>query len=167
MNDQAIPPLGCRKIAIAATIRVLGVNAAIPVLRQVASLPKHNECTSSTFDAAARTALAKLGDENAYAAIKQQWAQQRTGPYPARIAFIGDDWTLQTLVEFLIQHANDPGIIVQSGRPTGLTMPAAEYSRKLGESPGDTLSRTFRMPTTRPPGLRSGRHGLGNTRDNI
>jgi hypothetical protein len=38
-----------------------------------------------------RTALAKLGDENAYATIKQQWAQHLTGPYPARIDFIGDD----------------------------------------------------------------------------
>ena len=94
-------------------------NLAIPVLRQFASLPKHSECTSSTFDAAARTALAKLGDENAYAAIKQQWAQHRTGPYPARIDFIGDDWALQTLVEFLIQHANDLGMIVQSGPADG------------------------------------------------
>jgi hypothetical protein len=86
-------------------------NLAIPVLREFASLPKNNECTSSTFDAAARTALAKLGDESAYAVIKKQWAQHRGGPYPARIDFIGDDWALQTLVEFLIQHANDPGMI--------------------------------------------------------
>jgi hypothetical protein len=90
-------------------------NLAIPVLRQFASLPKHNECTYSSFDAAARTALAKLGDENAYTAIKQQWAQHRTGPLPARIDFIGDDWALQTLVEFLIQHANDPRMIGQLG----------------------------------------------------
>ena len=90
-------------------------NLAIPVLRQFASLPKHNACTSSSFDAAARTALAKLGDENAYAAIKREWAQHRAGPYPARIDFIGDDWALQTLVEVLIQHANDPRMIVQHG----------------------------------------------------
>ena len=32
-------------------------NLAIPVLRVFASLPKHNECTSSTFDAAARTVI--------------------------------------------------------------------------------------------------------------
>lgn len=64
-------------------------------------------------------ALAKLGDENAYAAIKQQWAQHHTGPYPARIDFIGDDWALQTLVEFLIQHANDPGMIVRRGPADG------------------------------------------------
>jgi hypothetical protein len=30
-------------------------NLAIPVLRQFASLPKHNECTSSSFDAAAHS----------------------------------------------------------------------------------------------------------------
>jgi hypothetical protein len=82
------------------------------VLRVFASLPRHNECTSSTFDAAARTALAKFGDESAYAVIKKQWAQHRGGPYPARIDFIGDDWALQTLIEFLIQHVNDPGMIV-------------------------------------------------------
>jgi hypothetical protein len=85
---------------------------AIPVLRVFANLPRLNECTSSTFDAAARTALAKFGDETAYAVIKKQWAQHRGGPYPARIDFIGDDWALQTLVEFLIQHVNDPGMIV-------------------------------------------------------
>ena len=92
-------------------------NLAIPVLRQLASLPKKNECTSSSFDAAARTALAKLGDESAYAAIKRQWTHQRIGPYPgngerypARIDFIGDDWALQALVGFLVQHANDPRI---------------------------------------------------------
>jgi hypothetical protein len=90
-------------------------NLAIPVLRQFASLPKNNECTSSNFDAAARTALAKLGDETVYATVKNQWAQHRAGPYPARIDFIGDDWALQTLVEFLIQHANDPRMVVQHG----------------------------------------------------
>ena len=94
-------------------------NLAIPVLRQFASLPKHNACTFSSFDAAARTALAKLGDENAYAAIKQEWAQHRAGPYPARIDFIGDDWALQTLVEFLIQHANDPRMIEEHGPADG------------------------------------------------
>jgi hypothetical protein len=95
-------------------------NLAIPVLRQFASLPKHNECTSSSFDAAARTALAKLGDENAYAAIEQQWAHPpRTVRYSPRIDFIGNDSALQTLVDFLIRHANDPGMIVQSGPADG------------------------------------------------
>jgi hypothetical protein len=94
-------------------------NLAIPVLRQFDSLPKNNECTSSNFDAAARTALAKLGDESAYATVKKQWAQHRAGPYPARIDFIGDDWALQTLVEFLIQHANDPRMVVQHGPADG------------------------------------------------
>jgi hypothetical protein len=93
---------------------------AIPVLRQIANLPKHNECTSSAFDAAARTALAKLGDENAYAAIKHQWAHPyRIEQYPARIDFIGDDWALQTLVEFLIEHANDSRMRVAHGPADG------------------------------------------------
>lgn len=87
-------------------------NLAIPVLHVFAVLPKNNECTSSTFDAAARTALAKLGDESAYAVIKKQWTQRRGGPYPARLDFIGDDWALLTLVEHLIQHVNGPGVIV-------------------------------------------------------
>src|SRR5260370_2412825 len=94
-------------------------NLAVPVLRQFATLPKHNECTSSSFGAAARTALAKLGDENAYATIKRQWSNQRIGPYPAGINFIGDDWALQTLVEFLIQHANDPRMKIQHGPTDG------------------------------------------------
>ena len=90
-------------------------NLAIPVLRVFVALPEHNECTSSTFGAAARTALAKLGDESAYAVIKKQWAQQRPSPYPANIDFIGDDWALQTLIEYLIQHVNDPRMKVQFG----------------------------------------------------
>jgi hypothetical protein len=88
---------------------------AIPVLRVFATLPKNNECTSSTFDAAARTALAKFGDESAYAVIKKQWAQHRISPYPANIDFIGDDWALQTLIEYLIEHVNDPRMKVQFG----------------------------------------------------
>lgn len=99
---------------------------AVPVLRQFASLPRQSACTASSFDAAARTALAKLGDEDAYATIKRQWNQQRIGPYPgsneaypARIDFIGDDWALQTLVEFLIQHANDPRMKIQHGPADG------------------------------------------------
>ncbi len=88
---------------------------AIPVLRVFAALPKNNECTSSTFGAAARTALAKFGDESAYAAIKKQWAQQRISAYPANIDFIGDDWALQTLIESLIEHVNDPRMRVQFG----------------------------------------------------
>jgi hypothetical protein len=92
---------------------------ALPVLRQFASLHKDNECTSSTFDAAARTALAKLGDDTAHATIKKQWTQQQAGPYPANIGFIGDDWALQALVEFLIQHANDPRMKIQFGPTDG------------------------------------------------
>ena len=88
---------------------------AIPVLRVFASLPRNNECTSSTFDAAARTALAKFGDESAYAVIKKQWAQHRVSPYPANIDFIGDDWALQTLIEYLIEHVNDPRMRVEFG----------------------------------------------------
>jgi hypothetical protein len=106
-NDAILGP-----VSVAGTL-------AIPVLRQFASLQKHNECTSSAFDAAARMALAKLGDENAYAATKRQWAQHPTGPLPAGIDFIGDDWALQTLVEFLIQHANDPRMVLQHGPSDG------------------------------------------------
>jgi hypothetical protein len=90
-------------------------NLAIPVLRQLMSLPKNNECISSNFGAAARTALAKLGDEAAYAVIKRQWSREHTKPYPARVDFIGDDWALQALIERLVQHANDPRMKVQFG----------------------------------------------------
>jgi hypothetical protein len=108
-------------------------NLAIPVLRQFASLPKHNACTDSSFDAAARTALAKLGDEDAYAVIKRQWSKQNIGPYPgsndlypARLDFIGDDWALQALIEFLIQHATDPRMRTRFG-PTD-----APYDARTG-----------------------------------
>lgn len=102
-------------------------NLAIPVLHQFASLPKHSVCASSGFGAAVRTALAKLGDENAYAPIKWQWARQRIGPYDqSSLDFIGDDWALQTLVEFLIQHANDPRMIALHGPADG------PYDGRLG-----------------------------------
>ena len=116
-------------------------NLAVPVLRQFASLPKNNECTSSNFGAAARTALAKLGDETAYATVKKQWAQHRAGPYPARIDFIGDDWALQTLVEFLIQHANDPRMVVQHGPADG---PEDYRSRILAQIRG--IARRHAIP---------------------
>jgi hypothetical protein len=116
-------------------------NLAVPVLRQFASLPKNNECTSSSFGAAARTALAKLGDETAYATVKKQWAQHRAGPYPARIDFIGDDWALQTLVEFLIQHANDPRMVVQHGPADG---PEDYRSRILAQIRG--IARRHAIP---------------------
>ena len=124
---------------------------AIPVLRQFAGLPKDNECTSSNFDAAARTALAKLGDETAYATIKKQWAQQLAGPYPARIDFIGDDWALQALVEFLIQHANDPGMIVQSGPADGpydgrnAMLAENQWNRAATCHPGSSGCRLFAL----------------------
>ncbi len=116
-------------------------NLAVPVLRQFASLPKNNECTSSNFGAAARTALAKLGDETAYATVKKQWAQHRAGPYPARIDFIGDDWALQTLVEFLIQHVNDPRMVVQHGPADG---PEDYRSRILAQIRG--IARRHAIP---------------------
>ncbi|MFZ0863614.1 MAG: hypothetical protein WCA27_28320 [Candidatus Sulfotelmatobacter sp.] len=116
-------------------------NLAVPVLRQFASLPKNNECTSSNFGATARTALAKLGDETAYATVKKQWAQHRAGPYPARIDFIGDDWALQTLVEFLIQHANDPRMVVQHGPADG---PEDYRSRILAQIRG--IARRHAIP---------------------
>jgi hypothetical protein len=116
-------------------------NLAVPVLRQFASLPKNNECTSSNFGAAARTALAKLGDETAYATVKKQWTQHRAGPYPARIDFIGDDWALQTLVEFLIQHANDPRMVVQHGPADG---PEDYRSRILAQIRG--IARRHAIP---------------------
>ncbi|MGD1080927.1 MAG: hypothetical protein ABR881_21625 [Candidatus Sulfotelmatobacter sp.] len=116
-------------------------NLAVPVLRQFASLPKNNECTSSNFGATARTALAKFGDETAYATVKKQWAQHRAGPYPARIDFIGDDWALQTLVEFLIQHANDPRMVVQHGPADG---PEDYRSRILAQIRG--IARRHAIP---------------------
>ena len=102
-------------------------NLAIPLLRQFASLPKHSPCASPAFNDQVRTALVKLGDENAYAPIKRQWAHQRIGPYQQpNLDFIGDDWALQTLVEFLIQHANDPRMITPYGPADG------PYDRRSG-----------------------------------
>ncbi len=90
-------------------------NLAIPVLRVFVALPREQRVYFVDLRCAARAALAKLGDESAYAVIKKQWAEQRVSPYPANIDFIGDDWALETLIEFLIQHVNDPRMRVQFG----------------------------------------------------
>jgi hypothetical protein len=117
-------------------------NLAIPVLRRFGSLSRHNECSSTGFDSAARMALAKLGDENAYAAIRQQWTHPtRNATYPAGIDFIGDDWALQTLVEFLIHHADDPKMIVPHGPTDG---PIDVRSLSLAEIEG--IARRHLVP---------------------
>jgi hypothetical protein len=98
---------------------VLGPRA-ISILRQVATLPADNYCAYLVNDA--RMALAKLGDEAAYREIQEAWLKEKPSPYPgysARIQAIGDDWALFALVEYLIQHANDPALQTEFGPADG------------------------------------------------
>jgi len=93
---------------------------AIPILRQVATLPADNYCAYLVNDA--RMTLAKLGDEAAYRVIKEAWLKEKPSPYPgysARILAIGDDWALFALVGYLIQHANDPALQTEFGPADG------------------------------------------------
>jgi hypothetical protein len=123
---------------------------AIPVLRKIAALPKGSECSGSLY--MVRVALAKLGDERAYAAMKELWREETPSPYLGSLglfAQVGDDWALFTLVEYLIEHADDPRMhaeigpsdapydgqsgLLQAIRDIGLVrripdLPAADYS---------------------------------------
>ena len=63
-------------------------------------------------------ALAKLGDEGAYHEIKKAWLGEEPGPYPGykgNIALVADDWALFTLVEYLIERAEDPRMHAEVG----------------------------------------------------
>ena len=51
---------------------------AIPVLRKIAALPKGSECFGSLYMVG--VALAKLGDERAYAAMKELWREETPRP---------------------------------------------------------------------------------------
>ena len=89
---------------------------AIPVLRKIASLPQDSECSGSLD--MTRVALAKLGDERTYTAMKQEWSGEIPSPYLGGLgsfAEVGDDWALFTLVEYLIEHANDPRMHAEIG----------------------------------------------------
>jgi hypothetical protein len=74
---------------------------AIPALRKLAawSTDKGPGARCSQWVRGARIALAKLGDEGYRAKLNRDEA-----------SFIGDDRALTELIEYLIQHAKDPGM---------------------------------------------------------
>ena len=89
---------------------------AIPVLRRIAALPKGSECSGSLY--MVQVALAKLGDQRTYAAMKEVWKEETPSPYLGSLglfAEVGDDWALFTLVEYLIDHADDPRMHAEIG----------------------------------------------------
>jgi len=106
---------------------------AIPVLRKIAALPKGSECSGSLY--MVRVALAKLGDERAYAAMKELWREETPSPYLGSLglfAQVGDDWALFTLVEYLIEHADDPRMHAELDPQTRPTMDRAGSSKQSG-----------------------------------
>jgi hypothetical protein len=115
---------------------------SIPILRQLATLPKTTRCypmRDSVLEA-----LAKLGDEKAYGEIKETWKplrKERFHGYPANIFSVGDDWALFALVDFLIEHVNDP----QMKTPQGPSDGPYDYRAPLLEEIRD-LGRLRRIP---------------------
>jgi hypothetical protein len=119
---------------------------AIPVLQQIARIPRKGACTYRAADA--RQALAKLGDEASKKLVRDEW--EHATPYMGSNAgFMGDDWFLTALVEYLLEHVNDPAMHIQQGPADGpmdlrdniltairaiarrhrvLDLPAADYS---------------------------------------
>jgi hypothetical protein len=76
-------------------------NEVIPALRKLAawSTDKGPGARCSRWVTGARIALAKLGDEGYRAKLNRDEA-----------SFVGDDRALTELIEYLIQHAKDPGM---------------------------------------------------------
>jgi hypothetical protein len=74
---------------------------AIPALRKLAEWSTHKGpgARCSQWVTGARIALAKLGDEGYRARLNRDEA-----------SFIGDDRALTELIEYLIEHAKDPGM---------------------------------------------------------
>jgi len=91
---------------------------AIPVLRRIAALPKESECS----DYRVQVALAKLGDQHAYAKMREAWKNETPFPYLESLglyAQVGDDWALFTLVEYLIEHVDDQRLHTDLGPSDG------------------------------------------------
>jgi hypothetical protein len=86
---------------------------AIPALRKIAEWP--TDTGTGTYCQrwvnAARTALAKLGDEKYRDALGQS-LQDPKHRYPpiGELIIVGDDAALRTLIEYLVAHANDPAM---------------------------------------------------------
>lgn len=88
---------------------------AIPLLKELADLPKDTRCYP--MGDMVWKALAKLGDQEAYEAMKKDVQQGKGSQWD--ITFIGDDFALTTLVEFLIEHVNDPRMQTMQGPTDG------------------------------------------------
>ena len=95
---------------------------AIPVLRKIAALPE-SYCFSTVVERRlVPVALARLGDENTYDEMKAKLKKESPSPYLGSLplfAEVGDDWAVFTLVEYLIQHANDSALYTPYGPSDG------------------------------------------------
>jgi hypothetical protein len=81
---------------------------AAPALRKIATWPTDTDKAPGAgcqgWVIAARTAMAKLGDDN-----------YRAGLDLRSLSFVGDDRALATLIEFLIAHDQDPAMLQDFG----------------------------------------------------
>jgi hypothetical protein len=91
---------------------------AMPALRKIAAWPLNASpgAQCQQWVDAARTALAKLGDETARNSIEAELSKpEKNTSALASLSFVGDDRALLTLIHYLVDHADDPAMIQDFG----------------------------------------------------
>lgn len=123
-------------LIIQAWAPVAGENA-IPILKELADLPSDTRCYPMAD--MVHKALAKLGDPENYQAMKADWEKGTGSQWDAQ--FIGDDLALTMLVQFLIDHVDDPRMQTSQGPSDG----PYDFREPLLEEIKD-FARTRRIP---------------------
>ena len=110
---------------------------AIPILKELADLPPDSTCYP--MGDMVHKALAKLGDPENYQAMKADWEKGTGSQWDPQ--FIGDDLVITMLVQFLIDHVDDPRMQTSQGPSDG----PYDYREPLLEEIKD-FARTRRIP---------------------
>lgn len=110
---------------------------AIPILKELADLPSDTRCYPMAD--MVHKALAKLGDPENYQSMKADWEKGTGSQWDAQ--FIGDDLAITMLVQFLIDHVDDPRMQTSQGPSDG----PYDFREPLLEEIKD-FARTRRIP---------------------
>jgi hypothetical protein len=110
---------------------------AIPILKELADLPPDTHCYPMRD--AVRNALAKLGDAEAYGQMKRDVQKGTESGW--NLTLINDDFVVVTMVQFLIDHVDDPRMQTSQGPSDG----PYDYRDPLLEEIKD-FARTRRIP---------------------
>jgi hypothetical protein len=93
-------------------------NDAIPALRKIAAWPLDTAPGSrcQQWVATSRVMLAKLGDESSRSLLDAQLTKPETAYNAlASLSFVGDDRALLALIHYLVDHAEDLGMVQDFG----------------------------------------------------